>query len=339
MGICIAETNVNLISGQYDECCLPLLIDGISQGIYLIKCRRDRSRKLSVTLVDDGGLLTRAWCDYVTSRDITIDEKVVSIQQTRSGMYSEIIGATDGVVKIDMGRCYAKRAFEPEVIAESIIRKVESMRLFAAKPRVGVVGVGAIGATLALALKNKGLDVYLFDSAGIKEPVPGAHVCRSSNQCLEYSDLIFGCVGRPWIDETSLLNSSGELISCSSRDAEYNPILQKCTKTAGHHINPFSDISIEAGGGWVIRNGGFPINFDREHEWEDLEGITLTRALLVASVVLASSTNFESGSDVVSIPFDLQKEIVSRWINLVRVNSKEKFLSRYQQQRNLRPLP
>ena len=40
-------------------------------------------------------------------------------------------------------------------------------------------------------------------------------------------------------------------------------------------------------GPFVVLNGGFPINFDREREWEDESEISLTRALVLLGVVQA----------------------------------------------------
>jgi hypothetical protein len=313
MGISVVERPIELIIGHYDECCSELLRDGIRRAIQLARSRAEWSSGCRVVLVDDGGQLTEAWKRYVAHAESEQEIPAVSVQQTSSGMRKENLERTRGIVKIDMARCYAKRHFEAGVIADGIIRKVQSMGLLSKGVRAGVVGVGAIGRKLALALTAQGFEVRMYDSAGIAGHIPGARILASSGACINESDVVFGCVGACWIEEDSVPGFAGDFVSCSSRDIEYLSLLNS-GRTRADANDWFSCAGTRDGAGWKIHNWGFPINFDRACEWEDPIGITLTRALLIVSVLLALRVGVRNPCEIVSIPSLVEREVVARWL-------------------------
>lgn len=315
MGIFVVERPVELIVGRYDECCEGLLRDGIRHVTEWVSNLEGFPPGSRVVLVDDGGLLTEAWQRHVINVESSRQISAVSVQQTSSGMRAEFIDRSRGIAKVDMARSYAKRHFEASVIAEGIVRKVESMGLLSRQTRIGIVGVGALGRKLVLTLAKRGFKVCMYDRAGIVGELPGARTSTSYRHCIDQSDVVFGCVGGCWMDEESMSSAVAEFVSCSSRDVEYLSLLRS-RRTRVDSTDWFSCAETDDGAGWRIYNWGFPINFDRVCEWEDPLGISLTRALLAVSVLLALRINANDTREIVPLPLSVQHEIVSRWLAL-----------------------
>ncbi len=321
MGWHIIDGNVNMRLGQYDICGNFLLDKGVRVAARTI--RLASSGRPRVLLIDDGGMLTAAWCRNVRMRQITVDADVVSIQQTRSGFYACRQKMTRDIVKVDVGRSAAKRYFESKYIADSIINKVDSLGILSGNIQVGVVGVGAIGAQLVSQLVRRGINVSVFDREFNKREISDARFCSSAGECVAFSDVVFGCVGRNWMATVSPEKRDGvtHLISCSSRDVEFQSILLNRRARSAMEDKPFAPIFVRDRNEYVVHNWGFPINFDRQREWEPAEHIILTRALLYAAIVQAMYLNVELQGGVVILSPYIQRRIVSHWLEACGTSS------------------
>jgi 2-polyprenyl-3-methyl-5-hydroxy-6-metoxy-1,4-benzoquinol methylase len=70
-----------------------------------------------------------------------------------------------------------------------------------------------------------------------------------------------------------------------------------------------------------VLNGGFPVNFDREREWERFEEIMLTRKLILEGLFQAKGLSGTSPRAVMMNPA-VQLRIVEEWLNQVPDRSK-----------------
>jgi hypothetical protein len=296
--------------GFYDDSArgsLKLGVEMASQRCALIGARR-------CVLIDDGGLLTDIWCRTGYQRR---GFDVISIQQTRSGLYPR--RQQSPAFRINVGQCAAKVRFESKVIARGAIEKVQKLDLLSQPAKVGIIGLGHIGSSLWQVLSHRGHTVNSFDLNPQKLPyIRGRQ--ESWQRCVTKSEIVFGCTGRnTTLFQMDVLQSVGArktFLSMSSRDIEFQSLLRCYTGPTPK--NCYDDIAISIGGlTHVVRNGGFPVNFDRDKEWERGPDISLTRGLTLLAVFQALCIGSEPNPfQITSIPPMAQKEFVATWLQL-----------------------
>lgn len=171
-------------------------------------------------------------------------------------------------------RSAAKLLFESQIIARGIIRKLQSLGLIDGRP-IGVIGVGALGRELALRLIDSGCEVTVHDILPARGQL--ANHQRSLGELIQNASLILGVTGRDCLSGLEFDDLAGDKVfaSCSSSNREFGALARRLDGApqfdAIHGKIGMSNI--------VILNGGYPINFDREREWELPEEISLTRRL------------------------------------------------------------
>jgi hypothetical protein len=265
-------------------------------------------------LLDDGGLLTDMWSKTFRSTF----PHAVSVQQTTSGTYRR--DWSDWQINVvDAARSCAKSNFESVIIARGILRKLQKLPEYEHAESIGVVGLGAIGGHVAGSFAHDGKRVFGYDNRQNVACPRGVRRARSIYELLDQSKVVVGCTGKNWLYGKSrrekLLASSHTLISCSSRDVEFHGILQ--AGYADRTDGIFSTIHIERPETptQTVLNGGFPINFDRRKEWEQINEITLTRAIVLAAVLQAALLPPEEDeTKTVQLDAVCQKLIVLEWL-------------------------
>ena len=263
-------------------------------------------------LLDDGGLLTDVWSDRYRS----LFPSVVSVQQTTSGTWRKKL--PDWRVHfVNVARSAAKTIFESALIARGVLRKLRTLPEYGSALSIGVVGLGAIGERIAKEFVSDGRVVYAFDIQPHVH-IDGVKFCVSISELLDHSAVVVGCTGRNWLIShglDQLAKHAHTLISCSSRSVEFEELLlQPYTRRTG---DLFSIIHAEPPGGrrQAILNGGFPVNFDRVKEWEEMEEIQLTRSLIFAGVLQASTLPTDvTETTAVRLDPKCQRAIVRGWL-------------------------
>ena len=283
--------------GRYDQAAQRMLRKACQRAL----TRFEEGPYRRCVLIDDGGLLTLEWSLQSRGR-----YQSISVQQTASGFARPlthlIADQPDGaearasessraryvpIRRIDVARSAAKRFFEARIIAAGVFEKVKLLHVLRDMRSVGVVGVGYVGRQIACELRRKGKTVYTYDknpNRRVKGCLPVGHW----SECMERADFIFGCTGRDFMrDGLRWLGEVGpkHLVSLSSRDVEFQELLRQGAPIEKHGKFGLIKVSYRNAGPFLVMNGGFPINFDREAEWETDEAISLTRALVLVGVL------------------------------------------------------
>ena len=144
--------------------------------------------------------------------------------------------------------------------------------------------MGYVGRQIAAELLRRGKTVYTYD----KKPgrmLEGCVRVEHWSECVQRADFIFGCTGSDFMQRSGLRWLSGagakHLVSMSSRDIEFQELLRNGERVERDSRFGLIKAFYRGAGPFLIMNGGFPINFDRDKEWESDEAISLTRALVL----------------------------------------------------------
>jgi release factor glutamine methyltransferase len=207
-------------------------------------------------------------------------------------------------------RSAAKLYFESQIIARGIIRKLASLELL--RGVIGVIGLGALGGSLARQLLSRGIHVVGHDRDG--GPVDLHNIAAPLGDLLAQSDLILGCSGTDVLARADMGSLRGQKLfaSCSSSNVEFKSILERLPPRGA--FEPASGLI--GGATCTVLNGGFPINFDRVTEWELFDEILLTRKLCFEGVVQASSLLGSPPRGVMLDPA-VQLRLVHEWLDRV----------------------
>ena len=277
-----------------------------------------------LVVLDDGGELISAVPDSGFE-----DTLVTAVEQTSSGIW-RLDRARWYPRTVDVAYSAAKQVAESPVIARAVFDKLAGLGVLKPGP-IGLLGLGRVGHSLARLFIEKGYQVLGFD------PDPHRRIghAPSALHVIQASDLIIGCSGQDPLAalDWQVVHGERTLVSASSRDDEFRSVL--------HHVcdardDPFAPITVRPHAGLKLRvlNGGFPINFDREREWEPAHAIQLTRALLYTGVVQALLQNpcddhRALANTRVMLDPHAQRRIVRAWLRLQPEYEAIKALPRY----------
>lgn len=221
---------------------------------------------------------------------------VVAIEQTTSGVMTRDCPYP----LIDVACSGVKRLIEPTMIADAVVDK---LRRHLPRPynelRIGLLGLGAIGGALSHTLSRMDVVVSGYDLDEARESRhAGLTRLRSARELLHGSDVVIGCTGTPnalaVADVVRGLDGDKMLVSCSTSDIEFRPILQAAgTQLPSATVldaGPCRTIAInDSNAGYRLRlpRSGFPINFDNSMYSVPNDRIQLTRALLLGAIFQA----------------------------------------------------
>ncbi len=301
------DTSGDFAAGRYDDAAERMLRKACRRGLALFESGRCQR----CVLIDDGGLLTEEWN--------RLNEKgydTISVQQTASG-FSRAPHVP--VRRVDVARSAAKRFFEAKIIAAGVFRKVKELHVLRETKNVGVVGMGYVGRAIATELARRGKTVYAYDKRPGRTVLGCQNVAHWSD-CIRNADFIFGCTGTDFMGQSGLrwLGAVGEkhLASLSSRDIEFQGLLRH-----GHPLERAGKfglvkVSYRGAGPFLIMNGGFPVNFDREAEWESDEAISLTRGLVLLGALQSLYHDAEVPKTATEkLSLASQKALVRLWLD------------------------
>ena len=157
----------------------------------LAKLFERAGRDTTVYFIDKGA----RWLGAVTRHFPHQIRRCVFIEQTDAGMQRlEPIRRAHSTLPfrvVDVARCRVKKELESPMIALGIITKCESAlrkahRHLTIPQHIGIIGYGAVGSEMAKSLKDRGRDVYVFDS----DPSRAAVARRDGCQWLERQALL-----------------------------------------------------------------------------------------------------------------------------------------------------
>lgn len=294
--------------GRYDDLLVDLLEYAAIKAQAL--CRTRRAKRC--ILVDDGGFLSQVWNRVSEFQSNNCD--AISIPQTASGLYRR---RRTCVRQINVATSAAKRHFESKIIIRGVMTKLNELRLIGTRTDVAVIGLGALGHRLAERLVQDGHHVYTFDIN------PSKFLNSTNNQlswfdAVRKSQVVFGCTGKnfmhfnnDWLFE---LRGDRHLLSLTSRDVEFKYLLEQASDNIEEQ---FGTVNICERGKfcYFIHNSGFPINFDRQKEWETPLDISLTRGLLLIAILQALCVSpFESTNGVEKLALFAQRKLVTEWL-------------------------
>lgn len=287
MGIHIIGKSFDFLPGDYDG---PA-VDAVRKSCDLVEqvCAKAlaRGKKVRLILADDGGVLTEWWHrKFSHIRDL----EVVSVQQTASGIGRN--PAVSKIPKVNVAHSAAKRWFESKVIAGAITRRIRTLGAIRPNDQIGIVGYGPIGSAIGSYYLEQGHPVFVNDQKDTSALGPNYEKNkRSKSSILRNCDVIFGCTGRDWFSDKYLSifdksNIDQTYISCSSRDVEFKHLMEKRSKKR-ESSSLFRSVYLESSATKRVLNSGFPINFDRKREWEEIQDIVLTRSLVLIGILQA----------------------------------------------------
>lgn len=313
LGIVIQPITYDFLSGHY----LSAVTSDCRQLWASVLARHAQNAFSGIIVLDDGGHLRsnlpESLVDHVP---------IVAIEQTASGIRRH---PRFSVPTIVVAHSAAKRHFESPFIAQALLRKLKTLPYWNSSSHIGILGLGFLGRYTAELLKSERFPVTGYDPHLIHGTTRNSvTLCKTLGQVMQNSDLLLGCSGTDVTAlDTEIAHGRGTkiLISCSSGDVEFNSLLRQLGGKSTNLKNPFADVNGTLNNGGLevkIINGGFPVNFDRDVEWETQQEIQLTRALLYAGIAQALTlleSNHLSRHAIMLDPH-IQRDIVKKWLAL-----------------------
>lgn len=252
-----------------------------------------------LALLDEGGSLHNALPEQFAGR-------AAGVEQTTFGLQSKWKCPV-----VLVCRSASKLVFESQIIARGILRKLEILGLLSGRT-IGVIGLGALGSEVMHALLARGIPAFGSEVASV--PLELVSNAVDVAELLRRCDVILGCSGVDALAGVSLNTVGGRKIfaSCSSSDVEFRSVLS-CLPD--HQRFGVAEGSI-GGTFCLVLNGGFPVNFDRETEWESFNEIILTRRLMLDGLIQAKALIGTAPRGIMLDP-KAQLRIVNEWLDEV----------------------
>lgn len=228
---------------------------------------------------------------------------LVGIEQTRGGSNRTFFNGLPLPI-INVAGAAIKNRFEYQWVAKEVVRILSNDVLYriesqlGRKPRLGIIGYGAMGQAVANELGQLAFQISIYDSKTLSVSGNSA-VTHLPNAAVLVSgaDVIIGCTGTDVLanqavfDALHYSSSPKWLVSTSSKDLEFNYLLHKCQEQIRkRYCTPdvLQTVVYRNHYGSVISllRGGFPINFQNTVHSVPPEKIWPTRAgLLLASLM------------------------------------------------------
>jgi len=287
-----------LISKPYSAIQFPINIEGLQERPNVHDALTGDLSE-SLLALDEGGLIHSAAPSNLTAR-------MAGVEQTSFGYHHYWNYPT-----VLVCRSAAKLLFESQIIVRGILRKLDHIGILQGK-RIGIIGLGAIGAALARMLIRRGIEILAVEISAIPSDLKMSAV--SLPELISKCNVILGCTGTDALADFDWTPHSGDrlFISCTSSNIEFHSLLKNGTKA-----NPYGTVNGQIENvHFTVLNGGYPINFDRQREWECFEEIILTRKLVLAGLQQAKSLFGQSPRGIMLDP-KTQMHVVNEWLDQV----------------------
>jgi S-adenosylhomocysteine hydrolase len=280
-----------------------------------------------VIVLDDGGHLIR----MLSGREAAFGGiPIIGVEQTTGGIEPLRVRPPSFPV-IDIAASVSKVAYESEHIARSILGETD-MRVKRIRgdtnleqERVGVIGFGSVGAWVAAKLREYGrtdqIRVYDRDARKVSAArAAGFETVSTPRGMLRFASLIIGCTGQRAFDSDldEAIRPGTILSSGSSGDMEFagcitntdarllrmrEEIPSEAARTSFGALHDDYESSNGHGAFWVV-NGGFPVNFNGSLDPISARDIQITRALMIAGAVQATTVTTDDGLIAFAPKFD-----------------------------------
>ncbi|MCK4870909.1 MAG: hypothetical protein KAS93_07355 [Gammaproteobacteria bacterium] len=302
---------------------------------------RDKHQDVDTIIIVDDGFR----CLEEMPPVLRFDYKVAGIEQTRGGLYSSISMGLPFPL-IEVASSATKRHLEAPMIATAVFKSIKEFVTSINLQRdvvCGVVGNGAIGEAIASYLLKTGFKVVVFDTSptAFSKVISNSNLFRldSIESVIINAECIFGCTGKDITDGIDILNiAKGKrkiFISTTSEDREFLGLLKVIGEQCEPGTNPLDDINFKNHDECeiVIKNGGYPVNFDRAPWNVPAEDIELTQCLMLGAFIQATICAVKPVGDGVTLNKisrqmldpNMQSYIVNIWKQIS--NNKEKYSS------------
>jgi S-adenosylhomocysteine hydrolase len=289
-----------------------------------------------ILLLDDGGhALSRVHESFPP------DFPVTAVEQTTRG-----IRAANALLPrfpvINIGRSRAKLHLEAPLIAASMVHNFQRLlasgrNLFGDLNEVFLIGYGTVGRAVALRLRAQGYDVTVFDNAAemrgaaaadgfptvgdLQTPFTRRCAVAASTGGVSFPDGLHGIL-QPGSVLANMGSSDLEFAAWELREGEG---VGAVYDTKGRELDVDDPEApwerhyqlISQRGYRYLLKGGFPVDFDGGPDPIPSSAIQLTRALLLAGVLQASS---ETRLGVVKLDENVQQLIMDEYTRLASEN-------------------
>lgn len=304
LGINFIENEADYKFGMYHQS-VEKDVSSLWEAAYA-KYRQGSFKK--IILLDEGGFLAK-------SIPKSLKHMAISIEQTSYGIFNR----HHSLPVINIAQSQTKKMLETPGIASAIYHRLEIEDELRSVSSIGIVGTGVIGTEVAELLQSKGYKILCFDIDRTTSKVVSGKLesTNSLEKLIETSDIIVGCSGRPSIPATTLKNANLILVSASSGDIEFSELLLKKQGKRQTALEPV-DFQDEFSGVRIL-NGGFPYNFNKESELENLEDIIITRSLMVLGI-LQSLYYSPTSSGIYPLDTSAQEKLIANWLTWQREN-------------------
>jgi adenosylhomocysteinase len=177
-----------------------------------------------------------------------------------------------------------------------------------------VIGYGKIGSSIAKILKQRQVNVIVYDIDPIKRllALSDGYAIPDKKFSLKKADLIFGATGNNPIltKEYYQLKNNVMLISCSSKQVEFNiPLLNKSFshKKVNYHLDCylFKEKVI------YVMNEGFPVNFSGE---KSLVGAVIALVQAEILVCIQHIIAKRNSPKIHTVSDKIKKELAAQWL-------------------------
>lgn len=265
-----------------------------------------------ILIIDDGGdiWLSLPWAELNGIQ-------LAGVEQTQRGI-TRIQGSSAQVPPIvSVASSGVKKLVESDFIGAAVVAKLHATGALDAAKSIGILGMGAIGQAVAGALAALGRSSLFYDVTAHQKNELAAGQKNSADSLLRECDLIIGTTGTDSFRGVFLDRISGHKVfaSASSADVEFRSLLHL------HHqpkedVFGTTEVAVHDSFTAHILNGGFPINFDREKEWEPAEDIALTRCLLYIGIMQAAELLHTRADTegIYTLDQTAQEKTLARWL-------------------------
>lgn len=219
------------------------------------------------------------------------------------------------------------KAVESPFVGEAVCRSLDEV-LFALGTdyrflRVGVIGFGEIGRSVAHSFQGRGVDVVVYDIDPVRRAVGRAlgFRCPSRDEVIREANLLIGATGREsvgWEDALSLSDGTF-LASASSKQVEFPiaTISARC-KLAQSVAANVSSYTTPHGRMIHLINNGFPVNFAGAWSLSPPVG-DLLFALLARALCRVSQGDL--GAGLHELTYKEEVEVATEWLDTLPAKS------------------